>query len=166
MTARGASEIKIEPIDRESFEEFGDIIEAAGEPIAINRGRCLRYSDLAELSFANSGRAGISIFKSRPIELPFELNFVERHPLGSQAFIPMSEHGFLAIVAPALRDGTPGRPRAFRTNPGQGINYRRNVWHGVLAPLREPGDFAVVDRMGQGVNVEEFEFSEPFRITG
>ena len=160
VTARGSRKISVEPIDRDGFGEFGEIIEiAVAEPIAINRGRCLRYCDLAELSFEKGGRAGISLFDSRPVDLPFELAFVERHPLGSQAFIPMSEQGFLAIVAPALADGAPGRPRAFRTEPGQGVNFRRNVWHGVLSPLAEPGLFAVVDRIGSGNNLEEFEFS-------
>ena len=88
---------------------------------------------------------------------------VERHPLGSQAFIPMSADPFLVIVAPD-EQGAPGTPRAFLTKPGQGVNYRRNVWHGVLTPLHRKSLFAVVDRVGGGNNLEEHWFSDPYHV--
>jgi len=88
---------------------------------------------------------------------------VERHPLGSQAFYPLSPRPFLVIVAPD-RDGTPDRPRAFLATPGQGVNIARNVWHGVLTPLEDESDFLVVDRGGDGLNLEEFTFPQPWTI--
>ena len=88
---------------------------------------------------------------------------MERHPRGSQAFLPMSQDPFLVVVAPD-NDGRPGRPRAFVTAPGQGVNYRRAIWHGVLTPLHEPGLFAVVDRIGTGDNLEEHWFEHPYRV--
>jgi ureidoglycolate lyase len=88
---------------------------------------------------------------------------VERHPLGSQAFLPMGADPFLVIVA-ADEDGTPGAPKAFRTAPGQGINFARNTWHGVLTPLSPPGLFAVIDRIGEGANLEEHWFETPYTV--
>jgi ureidoglycolate lyase len=85
---------------------------------------------------------------------------VERHPLGSQAFIPMSLDPFLVVVAEG-EDPVPGRIRAFLTAPGQGVNLLRNCWHGVLTPLQAPGLFAVVDRIGEGANLEEHWLPEP-----
>jgi ureidoglycolate lyase len=89
---------------------------------------------------------------------------VERHPDGSQAFVPMSLDRFLVIVAPGTGAG-PGRPRAFLTQPGQAVNLHRGVWHGVLTPLHAPGLFAVVDRIGEGANLEEHVFERPWSVT-
>jgi ureidoglycolate lyase len=88
---------------------------------------------------------------------------MERHPDGSQAFIPMSEHGFLVIVAPDV-DGRPGQPLAFETAPGQAINFHRGTWHGVLTPLQAPGLFAVVDRIGAGDNLQEHWFETAYVV--
>jgi ureidoglycolate lyase len=88
---------------------------------------------------------------------------VERHPEGSQAFLPMTEHAFLVIVAPD-EGGTPGRPRAFLTSGTEGINLHRGVWHGVLTPLHAPGRFAVVDRIGAGANLQEYRYNEAWTV--
>jgi ureidoglycolate lyase len=88
---------------------------------------------------------------------------LERHPDGSQAFVPMSEHPFLVTVAPD-EDGQPGTPLAFLTVPGQGINLYRGVWHGVLTPLHAPGLFAVIDRIGSGSNLQEVPLDPPYRV--
>ena len=102
---------------------------------------CDRFHDRARMEFDGDGRAGISLGWGRPYPLPHAFRLVERHPLGSQAFVPMSEEPFLVVVAPD-EGGRPGRPRAFITRPGQGVNYLRNAWHGVLTPLGRPGPFA------------------------
>ena len=88
---------------------------------------------------------------------------VERHPLGSQAFIPLSAQPFLVVVASDL-DDRPQQPLAFLTTPGQGVNYRRGIWHGVLTPLGQDADFVIVDRAGEGNNLEEYYFEEPYII--
>ena len=106
----------------------------------------------------------ISLFDAEPRALPLTLEMVERHPDGSQCFVPMSEHPFLVVVAPDT-GGTPGRPQAYRTAPGQGVNYHRTPWHGICTPLHAPGLFAVIDRIGAGANLEEHWFSEPYLIT-
>ena len=160
--------IIIAPLTEEGFTPFGDILEAHGAPTKIiNQGHCGRYHDLANIDFAaegdDAGRAGISLFDAEPRALPYRLDLVERHPLGSQAFVPMSMNGFLVIVAPD-EEGKPGRPLAFETSPGQGINFHRNVWHGVLTPLKAPGLFAVIDRIGDANNLEEYWFEEPYWV--
>lgn len=153
-------QMQIQPITKEAFAPFGDLIDCAGDPdMIINLGKCGRYHDRAQIDFG-TGRAGLSFFKAKIRTLPYEFNLVERHPLGSQAFIPMSEHGFLVIVAPD-ENGTPGAPIAFETQPGQGINFHKGTWHGVLTPLAGTGQFAVVDRIGDGNNLTEFLLKTP-----
>jgi ureidoglycolate lyase len=156
-------DISIAPLTAAAFAPFGDVLQAAGEPDRIiNQGLCGRFHDLATLDF-EEGRAGISLFHADARSLPYRLDMVERHPLGSQAFIPMSPDPFLVVVAPDA-GGIPGRPRAFETAPGQGINFHRNTWHGVLTPLAPPGLFAVIDRIGPGSNLEEHWFETPWLI--
>lgn len=157
--------IKIQPLTAEAFAPFGDVLDTRGAPDKmINAGRCGRYHDRARLDFTD-GRAGISLFKAEPRSLPLVLDLVERHPEGSQAFIPMSRHPFLVVVAPD-EGGAPGTPVAFLTTPGQGVNFHRGTWHGVLTPLHEPGLFAVVDRIGEGPNLEEHRFDRTIIIAG
>lgn len=156
--------LKLRPLTAQAFAPFGDVIEAAGDVDKyINQGKCARYHDRARLDFGD-GRAGISVFRSQAFSLPIRLEMVERHPDGSQAFLPLSDKPFVVVVAPD-NDGTPGQPIAFRTAPGQGVNYHRNTWHGVLTPLFAPGLFAVVDRIGSGPNLEEHWFDEAYTIT-
>ena len=155
--------ITLQPLTAEAFAPFGDVLDTSGAPDRIiNQGLCGRFHDRAALDFAD-GRAGISLFRAEPRTLPLVLDMVERHPDGSQAFLPMSEAPFLVVVAPD-EGGTPGRPRAFLTQAGQGVNYHRGVWHGVLCPLSAPVLFAVVDRIGAGPNLEEHWFTEPYLI--
>jgi ureidoglycolate lyase len=156
-------DVVIAPLTARAFAPFGEVLEATGTPDKIiNQGLCGRFHDLAALDIVD-GRAGISLFKSEARRLPHELEMVERHPMGSQAFLPMTQDPFLVIVAPD-EGGRPGRPLAFRTAPGQGINLARNTWHGVLTPLAPPGLFAVVDRIGEGDNLEEHWFDQPWTV--
>ncbi|MDF2140126.1 ureidoglycolate lyase [Paenirhodobacter sp. CAU 1674] len=155
--------IKAEPLTAAAFAPFGDVLDASGAPDKIiNAGLCGRYHDRARLEFSD-GRAGISIFKAEPRSLPYICTLLERHPEGSQAFIPMSADPFLVIVAPD-DGGKPGLPRAFLTNGAQGINLHRGVWHGVLTPLSAPGLFAVIDRIGPGANLQEYPLSAPLAV--
>ncbi|WP_424985281.1 ureidoglycolate lyase [Microbulbifer sp. S227A] len=156
-------DITIQPITVGAFAPFGDLIDCAGDPDKIiNQGQCGRYHDRARLDFSD-GRAGLSLFNANPRALPLVLDMVERHPDGSQAFVPMTHVPFLVVVAPD-QDGAPGRPVAFRTEPGQAVNYHKGTWHGVLTPLHAPGLFAVVDRIGTGANLQEHWFAESYRI--
>ena len=163
--------IPVQPLAAAAFAPYGEVLEASGEPVrVINQGLCRRFHDRATLDFgeATGGRAGISLFAAEPRALPLPLAMVERHPEGSQAFLPMTPEPFLVVVAPDEGE-RPGRPLAFLTSPGQGVNYRRGTWHGVLVPLGPTGLlaglFAVVDRIGPGPNLEEHWFHEPWIVT-
>ena len=151
--------LRPEPLTVTAFAPFGDVLEATGDFRLINAGLCQRHHDRARLDFGEA-RAGISIFNAEPRALPYEFDLVERHPEGSQAFIPMTASPFLVIVAPDLQ----APPRAFLTNGAQGINLHCGTWHGVLTPLSAPGLFAVVDRIGTTPNLEEHRYSQPWTV--
>jgi len=156
-------QIKTEAITVSAFAPFGDILEARGAHDAlINQDKCKRFHDRAALDFS-TGRAGVSVFQAEPRHLPYEFNLVERHPMGSQCFVPMHEHPFLVIVAEDA-DGVPKTPRAFLTEGGQAINFHRGTWHGVLTPLHAPGLFTVIDRIGDGDNLEEYTYDQSFVV--
>ncbi len=148
------SMIKIRPITAEAFAPFGEVLAPrAADTKLINAGRCERHHALATVERAG-GEAIISIFRSEPVSLPYDCALLERHPLGSQAFVPLGSDPWLSIVAPDA-GGQPGTPIAFLVPAGVGVNLRAGVWHGVLTPLDRAGDFLVVDREGAGVNLEE-----------
>ncbi len=158
------TKITADPLKAETFAPWGDVIEVNGAPDKlINQGLCGRHHDKAILDFAN-GRAGISLFDAKARHFPHTVDMVERHPDGSQAFIPVSGVPMLVIVA----DDNGGKPvnlQAFISQPGQSINLHRGVWHGVLTPIGHSGQFIVVDRIGDGPNLEEHWFDEPFVVT-
>ena len=152
-------------LTRENFAEFGDVIDTHGpNHYPINGGRAERHHDLATAeAHGPDARVIISIFRGTPYEFPLKLGMVERHPLGSQAFVPLAGMPFLVVVCHEGADG-PGLPHAFVTAPGQGVSYPRNLWHAVLTPIGAPQDFLIVDREGGGVNLEKFHFPEPWEI--
>lgn len=148
------------PLTAAAFAPFGQVLEASGDFRLINAGLCRRFHDRAGLDFGPDGQAGISIFHAEPRALPYSFDLIERHPDGSQAFIPMTQHPFLVIVATSPE----ATPQAFLTAPGQGINLARGTWHGVLTPLHAPGLFAVVDRIGPTPNLEEYRHATPWTV--
>ncbi|WP_299826165.1 ureidoglycolate lyase [uncultured Roseobacter sp.] len=157
-------EIRCAPLTAEAFAPYGDVLDCSGTPDKmINAGLCGRYHDRARLDFGEGGRAGISLFHAEPRALPYTLDLMERHPEGSQAFIPMTDQPFLVTVAPDA-GGKPAAPRAFLTAPYQAINFHKGTWHGVLTPLAAPGIFAVVDRIGETPNLEEVLLDPPYRV--
>jgi ureidoglycolate lyase len=152
-------QIKPEPLT--ATAPFGDVLDATGDFRLINGGLCQRHDDRARLDFGDA-RGGLSVFHAEPRTLPYTFDLIERHPEGSQAFIPMTAQPFLVIVAP----NPEAPPRAFLTNGAQGINLHRGTWHGVLTPLHAPGLFAVLDRIGAGANLEEHRYAEPWTVIG
>jgi len=152
-------------LTRENFAPFGDVIEIGGDNhYPINGGKAERYHALATADATGSNASVlISMVRGTPHAFPLKLTMVERHPFGSQAFIPLSPRPFVVVVCPNGTDG-PGEPTAFLTKPGQGVNYPRGLWHGVLTPVGAAQDFVVVDRGGDGSNVEEFYFSHPYEV--
>ena len=151
--------VRVEPLTPEAFAPFGDVIEAGlGEARLINEGACTRWHGQAAIDVA--GGAGIAVFDAEPRSLPYALTLIERHPLGSQAFLPLTDAPFLVVAT----EGPDAPPRAYLTRPHQGIQFARGAWHGVLTPLRAPGLFAVVDRMEGASNLEEHRYQEPWTI--
>lgn len=158
-------ELRARPITPEAFARFGDVIARrdAQPDVMINQGRCGRFHDLADIDIVD-GRAGISLFESRGARAPYRVAMIERHPLGSQAFIPLDGVPYLVVVAED-QGGAPTGLRAFVADGSQAVNIHRNVWHGVLTPMERPGLYAVVDRIGEGRNLEEYWFDQPFTVT-
>ncbi len=151
------------PITAEAFAPYGEVIATGGPSVTINEGLCQRFSDLATFDL-DGGQVGLSLFQSHLRALPYTCDLLERHPLGSQCFIPMSEAALLIIVAPD-NNGQPGEPEAFLTTNDVAVNIARNTWHGVLAPIKGTGLFAVIDRIGDGPNLEEHRLEKPVSIT-
>lgn len=160
--------IRAVPITAEAFAPFGELIDmnidmnAGDAPKIINNEFCKRFHDLAQVD-TQDGQTGISLFHAKLRSFPYSLDLLERHPLGSQAFMPLDDKPFLVTVA-ADKNGTPTEPRAFITAPHQGINLRRNVWHGVLTPLSGNGVFIVIDYVGTQDNVVEHILPAPILI--
>ncbi|HEC51493.1 hypothetical protein LCGC14_0093460 [marine sediment metagenome] len=151
-------QLRAEPLTPEAFAAFGDVIDSrSSDHFMINSGRTRRHHDLAKVEVAGeSPRVLISIFVSQPVQLPLELTFLERHPLGSQAFMPLHEERFLVVVAPAGDSIDPAQVRAFITDGRQGVNYHVGTWHAIQSVLECEGEFLVVDRGGAGHNCDEF----------
>lgn len=151
--------LAIEPLTREAFAPFGDVIELEGaKQIPINLGTTIRFHDLAKVDVTDEGgRTLVNLFRGQPRALPFEVKMLERHPLGSQAFIPLNDKPYLVVVAPA-GELDESKVRAFVTSGWQGVNYAKGVWHHPLLSLGEVSDFVVVDRGGDGVNLNEQDF--------
>lgn len=153
--------IKTAPLTADAFAPYGDVLAATGAPDAIiNQGKCGRFHDRAKLEFGG-GRAAISVFKAELRPLPYTFDIIEKHPDGSQCFVPMTNDPFLVIVA----DHPGATPRAFITDGAQAINFHAGTWHGVLTPLTGSGLFTVIDRVGPGANLVEHHFEAPWTVT-
>ncbi|MGJ7457684.1 ureidoglycolate lyase [Halomonas sp. MA07-2] len=150
-------ELKAEPLTPEAFAPFGEVIDArTSDWFPINAGRTRRHHDLARVvTLGEQAHTLISIFVSQPVTLPLELDFLERHPLGSQAFIPLHEERFVIVVAPPGETIDPSEVRAFVNDGRQGVNYRAGTWHAIQSVLEREGEFLVVDRGGAGNNCDE-----------
>ncbi|HEX8239533.1 MAG TPA: ureidoglycolate lyase [Allosphingosinicella sp.] len=151
-----------EPLTAEAFAPFGSVIEASDQAVKleINQGHAVRYDRLAEIDITD-GKGAISLFRARPLA-ELVLKAFERHPLGSQTFVPLSGRPYLVAVAPP-GSFDPARIRLFRAGPNQGVHYRKGVWHHFLLVLDE-SDFLVVDRSGPGDNCDEVALAADHEI--
>jgi ureidoglycolate lyase len=148
-------ELTPEPLTAEAFAPFGSVIEAsdAAVKLDINQGHAVRYDRLADIDVADGGGTPIvSLFRARPLA-ELVLRTFERHPLGSQTFMPLRGRPYLVAVAPP-GPFDPAAIRVFRAEGHQGVHYVKGVWHHFLLVLEE-SDFLVVDRAGPGDNCEE-----------
>ncbi|MCO4837968.1 MAG: ureidoglycolate lyase [Oceanospirillaceae bacterium] len=157
-----ATSLTIEHLTGQAFADFGEVIEAnEGDGFGINQGYTWRHHKLATVGTDQpEDEAIISIFSSKRRPVPMAINMMERHPLGSQAFMPLNDVPFLVVVAKAGRQPKICDLRAFVTNGKQGVNYQTGVWHHPLLILAPTQDFLVVDRSGPGDNLNEVFFAE------
>ena len=166
MNSMGMPSIKIQPLSTENFLPYGDVIACQGNHFfQINDQQTERYHALAEVE--SDAKVGLSIFKNiQATAIPFEIAMLERHPVGSQAFVPMQGQQFLIVVAPCLDHQHPDldQIQAFISNGRQGVNYRAGTWHHPLLTLEAPSDFVVVDRIGTGANCDVYTFPKKIRI--
>jgi ureidoglycolate lyase len=150
-------ELRPEPLTAGAFRPFGDVIEANGPYELINNDTTQKFAGLATIDVsAEGGRPCISIFRATPYAFPLTIRMLERHPLGTQLFMPLHGEPFLIVVAAPGEQVDPASVRTFITNGRQGINYRRGTWHHPLIALRAPSSFLIVDRAGDGENCDTF----------
>ncbi len=152
--------LKPQPLTAATFAPYGDVIETAGRDFfMINNGSTRRYHRLADID-VDGGSAIISIFRAQPLQMPLTVRMMERHPLGSQAFMPLKGNPFMILVAEPGDALQSSQVRAFISDGQQGVNYHRGVWHHPVLACVADDDFLVVDRQGEGNNCDEFYFSE------
>ena len=152
--------IKPIKISRSNFNMYGDLISTKDiDPIDINAGYAKRFDNLANLNTSkDGGEAIVSIFSALKRNFPMKINMMEKHPLGSQAFIPMKETTFLCFVAPQGESPKIDKIQSFIVPPKTGINYKPGIWHFPLIST-EDTNFLVIDRKGEGENliIHKFE---------
>ncbi len=149
--------LKAEPLTKERFAAYGDVIETSRDSSnAMNAARFERFDDLCNIDIINNGRVAVSIARCRtPTSMPIRLDMIERHPLGSQAFIPLSPCKMVVVVAPPAEGVDPNELRAFVSNGRQGFNYRRGTWHMPLISFAAGQEYLIIDRGGNEANCEE-----------
>ena len=156
------------PLTADAFAPFGEVVElSTATQYPINNGLTTRFHDLLTID-ANTegGRPIVNVFRTDPLPMPHKVEVMERHPLGSQAFLPMQDTPFLVLV------GSPGEQlrgndlTLFRTNGRQGVNLHRNTWHHFQIVLGHTQDFIVIDRGGRGENLEEVKVQDEVWING
>jgi len=157
--------IKAQPLTRARFAPYGNVVEASpAQTAAMNEARFERFDDLCDLDVGD-GRIAVSIARCRvATALPYCVDVVERHPLGSQAFVPLQTCRMLVVVA---RAGDPTEARefeAFFTNGRQGINYHRGTWHMPLIAFDAGNEFLIIDRAPDQPNCDMHTLDEPLMI--
>ncbi|MDJ0813305.1 MAG: ureidoglycolate lyase [Woeseiaceae bacterium] len=158
--------LKPRPLTRERFAPYGDVIESAdASKAAMNAARFERFDDLCSIDPGDDGRVAVSIARCRvATSLPYRIDMVERHPLGSQAFVPLSRARMIVVVAAPEESVETADLRAFVTNGRQGINYRRGTWHMPLIAFDAGQEFLVIDRAGGEPNCDEHVLDEPVML--
>ncbi len=166
MKVTAKRSINAKPLTAEAFAPFGDVIDVANakRALPINHGHTTRYDDIAGIDVHDEGGdVCVSIFRSTPMN-PVIIRLMERHPLGSQAFIPLGRRPYLVVVAPS-GDFDAAKIKVFHASGAQGVNYAKGVWHHFLLALEETSDFLVIDRAGPGDNLDEIVLPENQQFT-
>jgi ureidoglycolate lyase len=152
-------------LSAEAFAPYGDVLDASGVPTGFANGGAVEvHRDIAAIDVAaEGGRICVSVVRAKGATLPFRVEVMERHPLGSQVIAPLGDGHMLVVVAPH-GPLDPARIVAFRASPGQGVNYRRGVWHHPLIALDRASDFLVIDRAGEGENLIVERLAQPLEV--
>lgn len=150
----------------ERFAPFGDVIESVVDrTAAMNAERFERFDDLCKLDMADDGRVAVSIARCRvATALPYRLDMVERHPLGSQAFVPLGPSRMIVVVAPPEESVEVSDLCAFVTNGRQGINYHLGTWHMPLIAFESGQEFLIIDRAADQPNCDTHSLDEPVML--
>jgi ureidoglycolate lyase len=156
------------PLTRERFAPYGDVIESAEvDRAAMNAARFERFDDLCGIDMGNDGRVAVSIARCRvATALPYRIDMVERHPLGSQAFVPLSRATMIVVVAPPEESVETADLEAFVTNGRQGVNYKRGTWHMPLIAFEAGQEFLIIDRAAGKPNCDEHVLEEHVMLEG
>jgi len=153
----------IKPIEitRTNFAAYGDLISSDDiKPMDINAGYAKRFDNLANINTSkDGGKTIVSIFSALKRNFPMKIDMMEKHPLGSQAFIPMKETTFLCFVAPPGESPEIDKIQSFIIPPKTGINYKPGIWHFPLIST-EDTDFLVIDRKGNSENLVIHKFDK------
>lgn len=148
--------LQIKPLTSGSFAPYGDVLEVSpdNKHFPINEGYTERYHDLANIDVASKkGRPIVSIFRTVPLAMPIKIQMMERHPLGSQAFMPLGQQPYLVVVAPK-GEFDQHKIEVFLAQSTQGVNYHKGTWHHFCLALNQASDFLVIDRSGEGNNCD------------
>lgn len=158
--------IKSEPLRSSTFAPFGEVIDASGDYFDANYGMAQRYNNLTTLNVnKQGGQPSLSIFRSKPLSMPMKIETMEKHELGSQAFIGLQNQSFLALVAPPGERPEVDKLRLFRVKGRQGINYFAGTWHHYLICLADESDFLCIDRLGSSPDCCEYKFQQDIVIS-
>jgi len=158
MAERQSVSLRPVPLTGDRFAPYGDVVEAAiDKSEAMNAARFQRFDDLCGIDIAEGSHVAVSIARCRTATaLPLRLEMMERHPLGSQAFIPLQHAKMVIVVGPPGESIETGALRAFVTNGRQGFNYHRGTWHMPLIAFEPGQEFLIVDRAATEPNCEEY----------
>ena len=146
--------IKPKKITRKNFQKFGDLISIKKKKsININDGYAKRFDNLCRINTSSKkGKTIMSIFSTKKRKFPMNIKMMEKHPLGSQAFVPMNETTFLVFVAPKGKRPNTKKIESFIVPKQTGINYKPGIWHFPLISSKNM-NFLVIDRKGIGNNL-------------
>lgn len=164
---RSIKKLTPKALTSQGFKAFGDVIEVsnANQHFIINEGFTERYHDLANIDVTeDNGRTLVNIFRATPLPQPITIKMMERHPLSSQAFMPLGQQPYLVIVAPA-GEFTVDKLQVFKANANQGVNYHKGTWHHYCLALNQVSDFLVIDRGGKGDNCDVISYDELLKST-
>ncbi|MBC7729764.1 MAG: ureidoglycolate lyase [Microbacteriaceae bacterium] len=152
------------------FAPFGRVLQVPADGQgghAINQGTSQRFELVADaLLTAEAGRPVVSISRALARVLPLTLVAMERHPLGSQSFVPLGAARRFALVVAAGRvpaEALGDHLQAFVSNGTQGVLLAPGTWHHGLLAL-DAGDYLVLERRGDAVDCDLADLASPVRL--